>query len=1091
MLRKFIFFFLLLLLCFTGKARAFKAETYVSFANPVRGSEGWGNPKQTPLDLPIYQYRESTSSAYPITWLLRYDAVKDATMSAFFSGLIETDKNQSLGSFLEITPRLTEAANVIHPGGISLFNANRIFLSGYQIEDRKKLIDTYMSAFFVRFGFYPKSVSAWHLDSYSLQYLQSKYSVLTAMNCDDQYNTDSYRLWGGYLGSPYFPDKNNSLVPADSFDNRINLAMVRWAQRDLFNFYGSNNASLYSVQVNDYLTLGQDTKYFEKLLAMYDQKGVNDFTYVNVGLENDYDLSLYKNEIKHVYKSLKDNNDRFNFHPISLSDFGDWFKARYPESSPAYYYQTGDPTGVNSGEVFWYQSPFYRLGLKSENGNTYIIDFRVFNREIYEDYFATPNHDLELFHEVPAVIDSVKFPGTEVALDIDLQKADLVRSKQWDYWQTSLWQDGKLLTLQPDKIVFSNFTAPLVASKDITPIVTKSGVIWKFTPHTPFKNTTHLTWLFWLLIVLILVILAKAGIHPRSGPPKLPRYLILGVSIALLAGLTVFRNGLLYPFGMGFWGPNGHDAIFHLSVIEKFAGSPFSFSHPQIAGEKIANYHFIFDFLSGITVKLLGISSIDLYFRIFPIFAGLAIVLLLDKLLKSWGYSRSERFLSLLLVFLAGSFGFIPKIFTGQDIFAGESAFWSNQSVSIFLNPPYALSIIILLLFLNKLNGEPRTNNSELITLSLLGGLLAQTKIYAFILLLGALLFSKRYKLFIGVLIVGVLVSFPFTTFGGHSPFIFSPFWFPRSLFASFDRFYWPRLVEAWQAYEASGNFIKLSLINLFAMIVFLVGNLGIRIFGLLNLCRTNPISESEKIVRWIIAFGLLLPLLFVQNINPWNTIQFMYYALFFLGIFTAKAISSLISTPRVILADTGIHPDTTSSLRGASSRRGNLYRFFIIFIVLLLAVASSVGTLKDYIGYFSASRISFTELRALDKLRDQPKGIVLSPYFSEVKSSSVSTPKPLYSYVSTAYISGLSGQPEFLSDTINLDITGFDYVGRARDIQRFYNTEDKEWGITFLKSNAIKYVYETRLQKLKLAPADLHLEKIFDSGEINVYKFN
>lgn len=75
-----------------------------------------------------------------------------------------------------------------------------------------------MDTFFTRFGFYPKSVSAWHLDSYSLQYLQSKYSVLTAMNCDDQYTTDNYRIWGGYLGSPYFPDKNNSLIRARSLD---------------------------------------------------------------------------------------------------------------------------------------------------------------------------------------------------------------------------------------------------------------------------------------------------------------------------------------------------------------------------------------------------------------------------------------------------------------------------------------------------------------------------------------------------------------------------------------------------------------------------------------------------------------------------------------------------------------------------------------------------------------------------------------------------------------------------------------------------------------------------------------------------------
>ncbi|KKT30717.1 MAG: hypothetical protein UW41_C0003G0010 [Candidatus Collierbacteria bacterium GW2011_GWC2_44_18] len=1130
MFRKIFIIFFLLLFCFSGKAQAFKAETYVSFANPVRGPEGWGNPKQTPLALPLYQYQESTSSALPLTWLLRYDAVKDATISAFFSGLIETDKNQSLGSFLEITPRLTEAANVIYPGGISLFNANRIFLSGYSIEDRKKLIDTYMSAFFVSFGFYPKSVSAWHLDSYSLQYLQSKYSVLTAMNCDDQYNTDSYRLWGGYLGSPYFPDKNNSLIPAYSFGNRINLAMVRWAQRDLFNFYGSNNASLHSVQVNDYLALGQDTKYFEKLLAMYNQKGVNEFTYVNIGLENDYDLTLYKNEINNVYRALKVNHDKFNLHPISLSDFGDWFKARYPESSPSYFYQTGDLTEVNSGKVFWYQSPFYRLGLKSENGKTYIIDFRVFNREIYEDYLTTPNQDLGLFHEIPAVIDSVKFPGKEVVLDIDLQKADLVRSKQWDYWQTSLWQDGKLLTLQPDKIVFSNFTAPVVVSKDIKLLVSNARVIWKITPYIPFKNASHSTWPFWLLgLITITLIIQKNKKSRLSSLRKnfatcLPAgrshsTIILGVIVALLTSLTVFRSGLLYPFGMGFWGPNGHDALFHLSLIEKFSSNSFSFSHPQIAGEKIANYHFLFDFISGLVVKLSGLSTLDFYFRVFPILAGIAIVLLLDKLLKTWHYSRSERLLSILLVFLAGSFGFIPKILMGQDLFTGESAFWSNQSVSIFLNPPYALSIILLLLFLvviarrspeatdAAIQSKPSlrknlatclsagrrcrvpTARSHSILAVILGGLLAQTKVYALILLLGALLFTKKYKLFTGVLAIGILISLPFTTLGGPAPFIFSPLWFPRSLFASFDRVYWPRLVEAWQAYEALGNFAKLSLINLFALAVFLVGNLGVRLLGLFEISRSKSHSDSETIVRWIIAFGLLLPLLFIQNINPWNTIQFMYYALFFLGIFTAKYISSL----RPACRQAGFLYSNRGSLipEGVNLRILGFIKYLIVIILIFLAIATTVGTLKDYVGYFSSSRLSYTELLALDKLRAEPKGIVLSPLYDEVAASRVSAPKPLYAYVSTAYISALSGQPEFLSDTINLDITGFDYVGRARDVQRFYDTEDKDWGVSFLEKNNIKYVYETRLKRINLNPADLKLEKIFDSGEINIYKFN
>src|SRR5258706_5698977 len=100
------------------------------------------------------------------------------------------------------------------------------------------------------------------------------------MNCDDQSSMDHYRLWGGYLGSPYFPDKNNSLVPASSAGNRINLAMVRWAQRDLFNFYGSGQSSLYSVPLNLYLGLNLDIKYFHHQRVLYTPKNFNAYTYL-------------------------------------------------------------------------------------------------------------------------------------------------------------------------------------------------------------------------------------------------------------------------------------------------------------------------------------------------------------------------------------------------------------------------------------------------------------------------------------------------------------------------------------------------------------------------------------------------------------------------------------------------------------------------------------------------------------------------------------------------------------------------------------------------------------------------------------------
>jgi len=1053
----FVFFLL------PQSASAFSAQTFVTISNPVRGYEGWTNTTQTPLDVPKFQYQESTASALPVTWLLRYDAVSNATISAYFKDLVGKDPHESLGAFLEITPSLTAKAGVAYPEGLSIFSANRVFLSGYTQPDRIRLIDTYMNVFFKRFGFYPQSVAAWQLDSYSLQYLQSKYSVLTAMNCDDQYSMDSYRLWGGYLGSPYFPDKNNSLVPASSLNNRVNLAMVRWAQRDLFNFYGSGSASLYSVQLNDYLALGQKTNYFESLLSMYKPNGFNEFTYVNIGLENDYSLPIYRQEITNVYQSLKTDQDKDSLRLISLSGFGDWFKAHYPESSPTYFYRTTDPTGSQKGEVFWYQSSHYRIGLKAIAGQTKIIDFRVYNRNVYEENYTTPNQNTSLFTEIPAIIDSIKYPGTELNLNVDLQKFTTTYDKQWDLWQLTLTNGNQKIIFYPDSISFTNIPVPTIKTDDLKVTTTKSVTTWKTTPQVPLQDNYHYSWIFWLLIAVILVIFLKK-LH-KNGRPKTPLSLIIGLICVLTICLTVFRNSLDFPFGMAFFGPNGHDAIFHLSLIEKFAQDPFNFAHPQYAGAVLSNYHFVFDYFSGVLSKIFSIPATTLYFRFLPVVFGIALVLLLQKLMTKWSYSPFEKVLGYLLVFFSGSFGFIPKLFTGQEIFSGESTFWANQSASLFLNPPFALSLIFLLLFLLNLPEGKKIRPLQFIKLAFLGGLLAQTKVYGFILLIAGLFFSGQFGLMLAVGVFGGLVSLPFTSLSG-SPFSFNPLWFPRSLFASIDRLYWPRFVQAWQSYEASGNFPKLLAVNIFALLVFLLGNLGLRFLGLFRMAKEKAADASQKIVYGIIIVGLLLPLVIIQNDNPWNTIQFMYYSLFFLSLLTARVI-----------------------VRLSLSIKSLILRIIFLVIILSLATLTSIGTLKDYIGNSSPARVSFTEMQALAVLRGEPRGIVLSPLY--VQDGAIAVPKPLYAYVSTAYISALSGQPEFLSDTINLDITGFNYQERSRDVQRFYSTKDKVWAKSFLEKNKIKYIYETPLQKMQVSPGDLALTKIFDSGEINIYQTN
>lgn len=1060
MFKKIIFSLLAIFIFFSNnKVLAFKADTFVTISNPVRGMEGWKLPNQDPLTLPKFQYQESTPSAYPITWMLRYDAISSSTISSYFNSLTQVDDKQSLGAFLEITPKLAELASVDYPQGFSIFNANRIFLSGYTQEDRIKLIDAYMAEFFQVFGFYPKSVAAWHLDSFSLEYLQTKYAVLTAMNCDDQYGTDQYRLWGGYLGSPYFPDKNNSLIPADSKKNRIDLAMVRWAQRDLFNFYGPKESSLFSVQLNDYLSIDKEHTYFKSLLTQYTQKDFNEFTYLNIGLENDYDITTpgYKDELRNIYQTIYENRDKHNLRPISLADFGDWLKIRYPESSPAYFYRATNPENP-AEEIIWYMSPRYRIGIKTQEGQSKIIDFRVYDRNIYEEYYLTPNIDTSLYTEIPAIIDSVKYPNSELKINTNLSWFKTTYDKQWDYWQVSLKSGDQTITFYPDSIEFINVTAPKIDSKQVKVISKKNQVKWQF------SSSKSYSWINLLLIssgLFIFYLLKKNG-KIKINPPK--KIIILGLSLSLLVSLTLFRNGNFRPFGQAFYGPNGHDAIFHLSLIEKFSQNPFNLDHSQIAGEKLTNYHLIYDYLSGVFSRILGISSLDWYFRFSPLIFSVAISVLIYQLSKFFKLNQRATIITYIFAFLGGSAGFIPKLINHQNIFSGESAFWANQSASIYLNPPFALSLIILLGVIVLLN-KKETSKKDFILLIILGGLLAQTKIYAFILLELALLINKRFKPFLYIGLIGTFLTLPFMSFGGGSPFLLSPIWFPRSLFASFDRFYWPQFAQAWQNYESAGNFPKLLAVNIFAVTIFLIGNLWIRVVGLYTLF-SKDVTSTRKIISTIIFLGIIIPLVVIQNQNPWNTIQFMYYSIFFLAFFTGESLDILLNKIKSVSI-----------------------QYLLLTLIILLGVFTSYGTLKDYLGQTSASRVSFTESKALETLRQQPKGLVLTPMFSP--KVSLPTPKSLYGYTSTAYVSALSGQPEYLTDTINLEITGFDYTIKSRMSQRFFQTTNKDWALNFLKTENISYVYETPLSEIKLSPEDLCLNKIFDSGEINIYKFN
>ena len=536
--------------------------------------------------------------------------------------------------------------------------------------------------------------------------------------------------------------------------------------------------------------------------------------------------------------------------------------------------------------------------------------------------------------------------------------------------------------------------------------------------------------------------------------------------------LTMIRSGLIYSFGMGFWGANGHDGVWHLSLAQSL--SKFNFNLPIFAGERIRNYHIGFDFLLAILHRITFIPIPILYFQVFPVLFALLIGFLTYKLMMEWTKSRLMSIWALFLVYFGGNLAYIITLIRGEGL-SGESMFWAQPSTSTLLNPPYALSLVIMLLGFLYLNRYLKLKKiSYLILSSLLFGLLAQIKIYAFVLILGGLfllafweLISSKSKLFLKVflisLFIGLLISLPFIKSG--KLINISLFWMIETMFAFKDRVYWPRMYEAMINYKASFNLLKGIPAYSFAFFVFVLGNLGVRIAFLGEL---KNIKQDVKKFNWqvlffytIIVLGFIFPNIIVQSGTPWNSIQFTYYSVFFASLVSARTLARL-----------------------------KINKYFLSILILVLTIPTSISSLKHYLSKYPQAKLPKEEVSALSFLKLQDDGVVLKAVVYNPNNVKPEAPIPLYLYDSTAYVSAYSGKGVYLEDVVNLNILGYDWKQRLGELNDFLLNPNSNEGKMFLWDNNIKYIY--RLKSTSYSGLDeeyLGLKNIFDNSEVVLYE--
>jgi len=538
--------------------------------------------------------------------------------------------------------------------------------------------------------------------------------------------------------------------------------------------------------------------------------------------------------------------------------------------------------------------------------------------------------------------------------------------------------------------------------------------------------------------------------------------------------LSMFKTGIMRSFGMGYWGPLARDGVWHEALVNQLKKS-FVPVNPGLSGNILVNYHYFYDLLVAKISQFTTIPSSLLIYQVLPIVFSILMGVGTYFLAKRLFGNKYISLLSVFFAYFASSFGWIVSLIKGQQI-GGESAFWANQPVSMNLNPPYAISLVILIfaiLLLDRYLKKPKAYLGFFLIL-LLGTLLG-FKAYAGLVAMAGLVcltakklfFDKNYSL-LPILIFSALLTIAiYFLDGGNSYGLISiqPFWLINTMIDAGDRVGIPNFTARRFVYQESHQYIKFAAIELVSFLIFFVGNLGTRIIAFAGFEKKHLKSDLHLLVIFIMLASFAPVLIFVQQGNPWNIIQFFYYFLYFISLYAAAGIVRIYKTlPKIV---------------------------GILFIVLIIIVTpiSSIATFRNGFYPNPPAYLSKNEYQALTFLSKQPKGDVLVHPFDNNLRSKFKDPYPLPVYAESAYVSAYSAHPSYLEDVEQQIVLNTDYKGRLEDAKRFFVEKNLNWPDKFLKDNNIRYIYLPKIYSLPAAEQEYPMKKIFENEDVNIYQ--
>ncbi len=279
------------------------------------------------------------------------------------------------------------------------FRCKEPFLWLYSRKDKRIIVNTVLQKFFDIFGYWPRSVGAYHMDAYSMKCLKEKCpSVkISIAGCFEEgvkvfhgCNNSWYLFNEGMPWNPWYPSVENTLCPANSEEDWTGIVAVPHLSRDLAlsfegrnDFFASHPANVQRAMANE----GRTIPYVFNLLDLYrmQEKYNGGFSYTNMfvgpgwlqGNPNVQDSDEITQEIYRDYlsyiASLKSSGELCDMY---LHEFADWYVSHVPVRHTDVYWAKEILYGSKK-HYFWLINESMRIVIDACQGGS-IGDLRPF-----------------------------------------------------------------------------------------------------------------------------------------------------------------------------------------------------------------------------------------------------------------------------------------------------------------------------------------------------------------------------------------------------------------------------------------------------------------------------------------------------------------------------------------------------------------------------------------------------------------------------------------------------------------------------------------------------------------------------------------